>query len=226
MNILDSEPFLDWWQQRSISSTGLRRTLRHCDPLYDTSPSLCQRGVWFSGRAESWRSHGRRSHGQPVWRISWHACRHQRLWSQHGPWPQVLQYRRFAYEGKRAQCSHILGNMRCWDLLDGGPCWPLNCLDEPSMEWGGNRMKNWKGNSYYLHKCCNKIIMQIEYGWSRNNKRYGKWVILYRHVSQPHLWEKAATVGELCGKWEVMMNCKMICSVILMLGEGKCYKKN
>lgn len=180
INVSDSEPLLDRWQQRSISRAGLRRAVRHCDSLYDASPPLCQRGVWFSGRAEPRRSHGTGSHGQSVWRISRHARRHQHVRSQHGPWPQVLQYRRFAHEGQRAQCSHILGHMMCWYLLDGGPCRPLKSLRTPSMGWGGSRIENSKGNSDYLHKCCNKIIMQI-HGWlkitrektTRDLARYG-----------------------------------------------------
>lgn len=110
-NISDSEPFLDRRQQCSVSSAWLRCALRHRDSLHDTSPPLSQRSVWFSWRAQSWRSHGTDSHGQSVRRVR-HADRHQCVRPQHGPWPKDVQHCRFAHEGQGAQRSHILGNMR------------------------------------------------------------------------------------------------------------------
>lgn len=65
----------------------------------------------------------------------------------------------------------------CVYLLDGVTSWTLKSLFNPSMGWGDTIIKNSKGNSDYLHKCCNKIIIEV-LGWVKitpreNIKRFG-----------------------------------------------------
>lgn len=108
--ITDPEPLMDRRQQRSVSGARLRRSVRLGDFLHDPSPPRCERSVRLPGRAQSRRSHGTKPHGQSV-RESRHERWHQRIRSEHGPWPEVVQHCCSAHESQGTQCSHLLGHM-------------------------------------------------------------------------------------------------------------------
>ena len=89
-----------------------------------------------------------------------------------------------------------------WATWWVGVCWTPGTSRQTQLDVRGTEnRKIWKGNSDYLHICCNKIMMQIQ-GWMKNtprdkNERFVKTSV----TALPHFsWWKARWGGVLdCG---------------------------